>query len=361
MALSLNQNGEIVDASSFKRFDVVSDHSDHFYSISSKNEKLGGSVHKSIMKEWRILEKNLPDSIYVRVYETRIDLLRAVIVGAAGTPYHDALFFFDISFPPEYPTRPPNVHYRSYGLRLNPNLYQSGYVCLSLLNTWFGKKRERWDPSQSTVLQVLLSIQALVLNEKPYFNEPGTGSPGGSTAEKKSRAYNEDAFVLTSKTTLYSLRKPPKNFEAFTGEHFRERGSVILRACSAYANGRVGIGYYRDEEEIESCSSCNSNSVSKKFKASMQELYPQLVQAFKKNGTRWGDLVEHLELETTTTTTTPFKVRVDKKAKIGITKKVIGKLGKLFGLNNNNNNKKSTKTDFNAGEPGVALAVALGC
>lgn len=126
---------------------------------------------------------------------------------------------------------------------------------------------------------------------------------------------------------------------------------MILRACSAYANGRVGIGYYREGKEIESCSSSNSNSVSKKFKASMQELYPQLVQAFKRNGTCLGDLVEHLDRETTT----PFKVRVDKKPKIGITNKVIGKLGKLFGLNKKK--KKSTRTDLNAGVP----VVALGC
>lgn len=47
------------------------------------------------------------DTITVRVYESRIDLLRAVIVGAEGTPYHDGLFFFDISFPSDYPNVPP--------------------------------------------------------------------------------------------------------------------------------------------------------------------------------------------------------------------------------------------------------------
>ncbi|XP_061992623.1 putative ubiquitin-conjugating enzyme E2 38 [Rosa rugosa] len=337
------------DATPFTRFDVVSDHSDHYYSAYGKKQKYGGSVHKLIMKEWRILENNLPDSIYVRVYETRIDLLRAVIVGAAGTPYHDALFFFDINFPSDYPTRPPNVHYRSYGLRVNPNLYASGFVCLSLLNTWTGKKREKWDPAQSTVLQVLVSIQALVLNEKPYFNEPGTGSPGGSAGEKRSRAYNEDAFVLTCKTTLFSLRNPPKNFEAFTAEHYRERGSRIARACGAYVNGRVGVGYYRDGVEFEPCSSSKSKVVSKKFVGLMQELYPQLVQAFKKNGTLLGDLVEQLEVKKKTTPVN--KVRVDKKAKVGIANKVIGKLRKLFCLNKKKSQKmeESDKEDVNAG------------
>ena len=36
-----------------------------------------------------------------------MDLLRAVIVGPAGTPYHDGLFFFDVQFPYEYPDIPP--------------------------------------------------------------------------------------------------------------------------------------------------------------------------------------------------------------------------------------------------------------
>jgi len=36
-----------------------------------------------------------------------MDLMRAVIVGAQGTPYHDGLFFFDVYFPPEYPDEPP--------------------------------------------------------------------------------------------------------------------------------------------------------------------------------------------------------------------------------------------------------------
>lgn len=36
-----------------------------------------------------------------------MDLLRAVIIGPAGTPYHDGLFFFDVYFPSRYPSKPP--------------------------------------------------------------------------------------------------------------------------------------------------------------------------------------------------------------------------------------------------------------
>ena len=47
------------------------------------------------------------EGIFVRVYEDRMDLLRAVIVGAYGTPYQDGLFFFDFHLPLEYPDVPP--------------------------------------------------------------------------------------------------------------------------------------------------------------------------------------------------------------------------------------------------------------
>lgn len=103
------------------------------------------------------------------------------------------------------------VYYYSGGLRLNPNLYDCGKVCLSLLNTWTGKGNERWMPNSSTMLQVLVSIQALILNSKPFFNEPGyEASYAGPEGQRRSNSYNEDVFVLSLKTMTYTLRRPPK-------------------------------------------------------------------------------------------------------------------------------------------------------
>ncbi len=53
-------------------------------------------------------------------------------------------------------------------VRFNPNLYANGKVCLSLLGTWSGPS---WT-SSSTILQVLLTIQSMILVEEPYYNEP---------------------------------------------------------------------------------------------------------------------------------------------------------------------------------------------
>ena len=37
--------------------------------------------------------------------------------------------------------------------RVNPNLYEEGRVCLSLLGTWTGHRQEMWTTA-STILQV---------------------------------------------------------------------------------------------------------------------------------------------------------------------------------------------------------------
>lgn len=61
------------------------------------------------------------------------------------------------------------------------------------------------------MLQVLVSIQAFILNEKPYFNEPGYESSSGTKeGERQSKAYNENVFILSLKTMLYTIRSPPK-------------------------------------------------------------------------------------------------------------------------------------------------------
>ncbi|KAL6845406.1 hypothetical protein ACP4OV_024901 [Aristida adscensionis] len=271
----------------FKQFDMVSDHSDHFYLFPEQGnaqtvKKPSKHYLKRIQHEWKILQKDLPDTIFVRASEDRMDLLRAVIVGPAGTPYHDGLFFFDIHFPCLYPSTPPLVNYRSGGLRINPNLYNCGKVCLSLLNTWPGSAYEKWNPSISTMLQVLVSIQALVLNAKPFFNEPGyTLLANTHRGEKMSMAYNEEAFLLSCRTMIYSLRNPPKHFEDFIIGHFRSYGRKILIGCKAYIDGAqvgclVGDGVQDVDEGDKSCTEM--------FKSSLKILFKELLTEFTNIG-----------------------------------------------------------------------------
>lgn len=67
---------------------------------------------------------------------------KIMIAGPDGTPYAGGLFEFDCLIPLEYPHKPPLMHLRTTGggtVRFNPNLYNCGKVCLSLLGTWPGR------------------------------------------------------------------------------------------------------------------------------------------------------------------------------------------------------------------------------
>ncbi|OVA03814.1 Ubiquitin-conjugating enzyme [Macleaya cordata] len=280
------------DPCSFRHFDTAKDPLDHYYLGESGQNNNGRRWLKKVQQDWTILQKNLPDDIYVRVYEDRMDLIRAVIVGAYGTPYQDGLFVFDFHLPPEYPQVPPSVYYHSGGWRINPNLYEEGKVCLSLLNTWTGRGNEVWDPSSSSILQVLVSLQGLVLNSKPYFNEAGYDKQVGTAeGEKNSLSYNENTFLLNCKSMMYLLRKPPKDFEELVKDHFRRRGHYILKACDAYMKGYL-IGSLTNDASISDKSNINSTSVG--FKLMLAKIMPKLISALSEVGADCHEF-KHLE------------------------------------------------------------------
>lgn len=276
---------------SFKHFDISDTPADNYF-LSSIGQGSGERKWvKKIQQEWSILEKNLPDAIYVRVYEDRMDLLRAVIVGASGTPYQDGLFFFDFHLPPEYPQVPPQAYYHSGGLRVNPNLYVDGKVCLSLLNTWTGRGNEVWDSSSSSILQVLVSLQGLVLNSKPYFNEAGYEKQVGTIeGEKNSIPYNENTYLLNLKSMLYLMRRPPMHFENFVKDHFQRRGYYILKACEAYMGGSL-IGTLTKDASTTEKSKEQSCSVG--FKLMLAKILPRLIASLAEIGVNCHQF-EHL-------------------------------------------------------------------
>ena len=166
---------------------------------------------KRIRQEHKSLISGLPTSqIYVRTYESRLDLLRCLIIGPADTPYEHAPFLIDLFLPPTFPAIPPVAHFHSWtsGLgRINPNLYEEGKICLSLLGTWPGKSSdEGWSP-KATILQVLVSLQGLVLVPRPFYNEAGFEGEIGYGNE--SAVYSERAFVMARGFVRFALGRPP--------------------------------------------------------------------------------------------------------------------------------------------------------
>jgi ubiquitin-protein ligase len=95
--------------------------------------------------------------------------LYLMIIGPKGTPYEDGFLFFKIKFSDKYPYEPPSVEFlnKNNKVRIHPNLYTNGKVCLSILGTWTGPS---WQPTMS-LNTVALTIQS-ILNDNPLNNEP---------------------------------------------------------------------------------------------------------------------------------------------------------------------------------------------
>lgn len=107
-------------------------------------------------------------TIVVRYDDECPSYCRAFVTGPVDTPYFGGVFVFDIFFPKDFPNVPPQVQFlnTARGIeRFHPNLYADGKVCVSLLGTFDGESAERWDPKQSCLGQVLVSIQSLILGE----------------------------------------------------------------------------------------------------------------------------------------------------------------------------------------------------
>jgi baculoviral IAP repeat-containing protein 6 len=214
------------------------------------------------------LPLNTSSSVFVRIDEERIDVMSALISGPDGTPYSGGCFVFDIFFPDNYPNGPPKVWLMTTGgntFRFNPNLYANGKVCLSLLGTWSGSEGETWNKDTSTLLQVLVSIQSLIMVPDPYFNEPGyERSMGTNEGRNTSREYNLNIKEGNIRyAMLAQLRNPTYGFETIIKEHFRLRKTTIMEEVIKW------------REEAKGCNSPhynNLNELSKQLETELSKL-----------------------------------------------------------------------------------------
>ncbi|KAF2354207.1 Ubiquitin-conjugating enzyme E2 [Trinorchestia longiramus] len=211
-------------------FDVLESAPDsHKFKLTMLQPNHPAHFYKTVKNEMRLLQSSLPAGIWVRGYQDRMDLYSVMIRGPAKTPYQDGLFFFDFQLSADYPHAPPLCNYVPYcSDRLNPNLYEDGKVCVSLLGTWSGKGTEVWT-GKSNLLQVIISIQGLILVSEPYFNEAGYERQKGSQqGHENSRMYNEMVLLKLIQATARMLQHPPTPFKEEIFEHFNENAANFI-------------------------------------------------------------------------------------------------------------------------------------
>ncbi|XP_022729131.1 constitutive photomorphogenesis protein 10 isoform X2 [Durio zibethinus] len=78
--------------------------------------------------------------------------------GPKGTPYQGGIFFLDITFPSDYPFKPPKVVFKTRIYHCNVDA--AGNLSLDIL-------KDSWSPAL-TITKVLTAIRSIFTNPDPY-------------------------------------------------------------------------------------------------------------------------------------------------------------------------------------------------
>lgn len=189
------------------------------------------------------------DGIYYVHDETDMFKGYAMIIGPEGTPYEGGYYFFKFKFSNEYPFKPPKVIYcTNDGItRFNPNLYKSGKVCVSILNTWKG---ETWTSCQN-IRSVLLTLVTL-LNDNPLTNEPGFPPSNKYCLPYKRQIEYMNFKIAIMRTLKFEENSVPHEFIGFKPiiiKHFKEfkeyiKKRILSLVDSEYDNKKDYVAVY---------------------------------------------------------------------------------------------------------------------
>lgn len=259
--------------------------STYIYDDSPLDQEGLNRINKEIKAMTRALPCEPSGAVFVSIDSSNLSRLKALISGTEDTPYEHGLYLFDIKLEGNYPNTPPKMTIKTTGggtLRFNPNLYDSGYVCLSIINTWGGDPEEMWNPSYSTLLQVFLSIQALVMNNDVIQKEPGYEHMDTNCPENEDYAgivkYGNMAYAM-----IDILKNPPEEFKEIIIKHFTLKKEKILHTAEKWVKDaeKMGNGF---GDYILSCHNPSSIMLLKDKGSSVvfKELYDQLVEELSK-------------------------------------------------------------------------------
>ena len=223
MIVGYYDNKDIIDTHRFRQLEKVNK--------SSLLQRI-----KSELLFW--LKLDLPSdfnsSFFVRASSEYPQFIKFLIAGSRGSPYEHGLFEFDLYLPPDYPNKAPQCNIITTGngkIRFNPNLYNTGKVCLSLLGTWRGETIENWDPKISNLTQLLISISSIVMNDNIGENEPGWESL--TTSDKgllENEAYSNIVRLGNIKYAMIEMIKnPPPCFREVVNNYFLLKGDEIIK------------------------------------------------------------------------------------------------------------------------------------
>lgn len=254
---------------------------------------------KRIRNEIDDLFKNRLDDnfIYYDIDDENIEILKVLIIGTDKTPYKNGFFFFSVKFSDNYPLTPPKVWFYTTNskVRMNPNLYNNGKVCLSIINTW--GNTDNWTEEMS-VRSILLSIQSMVLCDNPLKNEPGL-----YINKLKNNNYNKVVeYCVCNIAILQNLKESNVNYR-FENNYTNNNKIINFNCFKKIIQNHFVNNIHTYVNDIKKLYFTNGNTVVRftspyeptKFKCNYLEILKELVQIYNNITNKQEQLIKLID------------------------------------------------------------------
>lgn len=202
------------------------------------------SSPKRLIRDLQMLHNCAEHNMFFVDINSSLDNIDIILIGHEDTPYEGGFFWIQMKPSERYPYESPKAQYMSpvYGLRIHPNLYCEGKICLSILGTWAG-------PPWTSLLNfetIGITIQSL-LNDNPITNEPGNENI--LVSSHKAQSYN----LVVKYTTLLSIIKFLKNEYKISSDLQNKITQYISKNLEKYNklfNDIKELGIYNTENHV---------------------------------------------------------------------------------------------------------------
>jgi len=133
------------------------------------------------------LNKNPPPGVISVGLKDDSDLYEwnCMLEGPPGTDYEGGYFPATLSFPVEYPNKPPVMKFTTPGF-WHPNVYANGTVCISILHE---AKEDKFNEheSMSEKWRPIIGVEAVLISVLSMLSEPNFDSPANVDASVQLR------------------------------------------------------------------------------------------------------------------------------------------------------------------------------
>ena len=112
---------------------------------------------RRITKELKDIEADPPANVSAGPNGDDLFKWQATLMGPSDSPYENGVFFLEITFPQDYPFKPPKVKFNTKIYHCNVN--DKGGHCLDI-------DKDNWSPAL-TITKLLMSLHSLLTDPNP--------------------------------------------------------------------------------------------------------------------------------------------------------------------------------------------------